>query len=101
MKDQNQTLMGVLSYLSVLVIIPFLVARNDPFVKFHIKQGMVLLIIEIVLGLAMKLFWPLAPLIGILQLGVFVLVIIGIINVTQGKEKELPVVGSYGNRVKI
>src|SRR3989338_880958 len=99
MKNENQTLMGVLAYLGPLVIIPFLSAKDDSFVKFHIKQGLVLLVIEIALWLAMSIFWPLRPIFGILQLGVLVLIIIGIINVVQKKEKNLPIVGSFVNKV--
>ena len=101
MKNENQTLMGVLAYLGPLVIIPFLSAKDDSFVKFHIKQGLVLLVIEIALWLAMSIFWPLRPIFGILQLGVLVLIIIGIINVVQKKEKNLPIVGSFVNKVNI
>ncbi len=97
----NQTLMGVLSYLGPLVIIPFLTEKENPFVKFHIKQGLVLLIIEVVLSFAMKIFWPLMPIIGIIQLGVLILIIIGIINVLQNKEKDLPLVGSFAEKIKI
>ena len=98
---QNQKLMGVLAYLGPLVIISFIVEKKDPFVKFHIKQGIVLLVIEIALWVAMNIFWPLMPIFGLLQLGVLILVIIGIINVTQNKEKNLPVVGSFASMVKI
>ena len=34
--------MAVLSYIGPLVIVSYIVANNDPFVKFHIKQGLVL-----------------------------------------------------------
>jgi uncharacterized membrane protein len=98
---KNKTTMGVLSYLGPLVVIPFILDKNDPFVKFHMKQGIVLLVIEIVLWLLMRIFWSLIPIAGILQLGVFVLAIIGIINVVQNKEKELPLVGSFAKHVKI
>lgn len=93
--------MGVLSYLGPLVIIPFLIEKNDPFVKFHIKQGVVLLMIEIILWLGMNILPLMIPVYGILQLGVFILIIIGIINVVQNKEKELPIVGSFAGKVKV
>ena len=101
MHNQNQMLLGVLSYLGPLVIIPFLVEKEDAFVKFHIKQGVVLLVIEIILWLTMTIFWLLMPVVGLLQLGVFVLMIIGIFNVAQKKEKELPVVGAFAHMVNI
>lgn len=89
-------LMGILSYLGPLVIISYLMKKDDPFVKFHIKQGLVLLSIEVIIWvLSASLFlWTLWPIYRIIHLALFVLSIIGIINATQEKEKELPLVGS-------
>ena len=90
--------MGVLCYLGILVLIPFLTdAKNEPFVKFHIKQGLVLLIAEVIVGV---ISW--IPFVGwILGLFVFVLWIIGIVNVASGKETPLPVIGQLGEGFKI
>jgi uncharacterized membrane protein len=100
MKEKN-TLMGVFCYLGPLVIVSLIVAKDDPFVKFHIKQGLVLLIIEAVvwaIGMYMWQFWMFYQLIN---LGTFILSIVGIVNVVNGKEAELPLVGSFGNSFKI
>lgn len=89
--------MGILAYLGVLVIIPFLMAKDDPFVKFHIKQGLILAITEIavwVLGMSM-MFWNLWPILSLVNLATLVLSIVGIVNVVQGQEKELPLIGSF------
>lgn len=98
--DKNM-LMGILSYLWVLVIIPFLMAKDDPFVKFHVKQGMVLVAIELILWVAVQVIFFLVPIVMIVNLGLLVLSIIGIINVVQGKEKELPLVGHFANKFNI
>ena len=87
--------MGIIAYLGPLVIISYLVAKNDPFVKFHIKQGLVLLVIEIVIWLLSTTMWQLWMLLNLVNLAVLVLVIIGIVNVVQGAQKELPLVGSF------
>jgi uncharacterized membrane protein len=101
MKTKNP--MAFLSYLSILVVVPFLTdAKNDPFVKYHLKQGLVLLIFEVV-------GWFVAGLIGFIPLlgwlivelwwlADVVLVIIGLVNVANGKEKELPIIGQYGEK---
>ncbi|MDD5318675.1 MAG: hypothetical protein PHF79_02555 [Candidatus Pacebacteria bacterium] len=99
--SSHTTVMGVLSYLGILVVIPLIVSRHDPFVKFHIKQGLVLLVIDIILWIVVQLFWILAPIVGLINLGIFVLVVLGIINVVQKKEKELPIVGSFAKHFKI
>ena len=101
---QTKTLMGVLAYLGPLVIISFLMAKDDPFVKFHIKQGLVLFIAEIILWILSSYFWVMFyqfwMLYQLLNLGLLVLVIMGIINVVQGKEQELPLVGSLAKNFK-
>ena len=98
---QKNTLMGVLAYLGILVIIPYLMAKEDPFVKFHIKQGLVLLVLGLIvtlIGLILPIMLIIAPVILVLRLGLLALVIIGIVNVLQGKEKELPLVGQFGSK---
>lgn len=92
---KNNTVMGVLAYIGPLVIISYLVAKDDPFVKFHIKQGLVLLCIEIIIGLAGSMIWMLWPILQIIHFIAIVLSIIGIINVVNGKQKEIPIVGQF------
>lgn len=99
-QGSNKTLMGVLSYLGPLVIIPFLMSKEDPFVKFHIKQGLVVVCLEIIvwiLGSMMYSFWMI---LNLVNLATFVLSIIGIVNVVQHKEKELPLVGGLSSLFK-
>jgi len=91
----HNALMGVLAYLSILVIIPFLTAKNDPFVKFHIKQGLVLVIIELFIFVIGSPMWQLWMLFNLVNLATIVLSIIGIVNVVNGQQKELPLVGSF------
>lgn len=91
----NKTLMGVLAYLGPLVIVPFLMAKDDPFVKFHIKQGLVLVVIELIVMVAGEMMYGLYGILGIVNIAALALSIIGIVNVIQGKEKELPVVGQF------
>jgi uncharacterized membrane protein len=94
-KNDSRTLMGVLAYLGPLVIISYLVSAHDSFVKFHIKQGLVLLVIDIILWILGPYFWGLWGIIRIINFAILILSILGIINVVQGKEKDLPVVGQY------
>jgi uncharacterized membrane protein len=97
----NQTLMGVLAYLGPLVIISYVTSKDDPFVKFHIKQGLVLLVIEVAVWFVGMALWAIWPLLQVINLGTLVLAILGIINVTKKLEKELPIVGSYAHLFKI
>jgi len=91
---EHKTLMGILAYLGPLVIIPLLAAKDDSFVKFHTKQGLVLLVLTIVFWILFPMFWTLWMLWDVVRLLLLLLAILGIINVVGGKEKALPAVGS-------
>jgi len=91
--EGNKILFGILAYLGPLVIVSLLVKKDDSFVKFHIKQGLVLLSISIILWILSSIMWSFWPISKIIHIALFILSIIGIINVVQKKEKELPLVG--------
>jgi uncharacterized membrane protein len=87
--------MAIFAYLWILIIIPFLTdGKNDPFVKYHLKQGLTLIIFEIIgWVVAMLIVW-------LFWLATLVLAIIGIMNVLNMQEKELPWIGRYAKSFK-
>ena len=99
--EQNK-LMGILAYLSWLVLIPIFAAKESKFARYHANQGIVLAIAEIVVSIIIGILSDL-PLIGWLfsivgsLFGIVCLVfsVIGILNAANGKAKELPIVGKY------
>ncbi len=97
--NNNNTIMGVLAYIGPLVIVPYLTSKNNEFVKFHTKQGLVLFGIEILIMILgnMMFLWMIGSL---LNLATLVLSIIGIVNVVQGEKKELPVIGHFASSLK-
>ena len=87
----NNKGMAILCYLGILWLIPFLGAKESPFVKYHLNQGLTLLLLGIA---AAVVSW--IPVIGWLcGVIVFALAIIGIVNVVNGKAQELPVIGKF------
>lgn len=100
-KVDNTTLMAVLAYIGPLVVIPYMTAKENSFVKFHIKQGLVLLIIEIFFWFVSVIALPLIMFLWIFQLAILGLSIMGIINAVNHKEVELPVVGSFSKYILI
>lgn len=82
--------------MGVLIIVPFLSeAHKDPFVKFHIKQGVALIVFEIV-GFFVGAIPVLGWLIGwLIWLAALVFIIVGITNAASGSEKMLPVIGPF------
>ncbi len=105
-KQDKNVLLALLCYLGILLLIPLLTAgRKDAYVKFHLKQGIVLLIawtgmwiLTFILVLIPVLGWILIVLIWIFLL---VANIMGIVNSLTGKEAELPLIGKYAGKIRI
>lgn len=99
--QQDSNLIAILSYFGLLFLIPMLVVKDDPFVQFHAKQGLVLFIFEVatvVFAAIPILGWIGAPILYIFWI---VLSIIGIINVVKNKQEKLPLIGQLADRFKI
>lgn len=95
----NSTGMAIVAY--IIFFVPLLTeSKDDPFVKFHVKQALML----VITGLAVSVLGSIIPLIGWFIIGpfgslaVFVLWIIGIINAANGKKQELPIIGKYAEK---
>jgi len=97
--QQNKT-MSIFAYLSWLVLIPLLAAKESKFARFHCNQGIILAIVEIIAWVVLSIL-SIIPYVGwifvifnvLLSVACLVLAILGIINAVNGKAKELPVVG--------
>lgn len=99
-ENKKNTGMAVVAYL--IFFIPLLTdAKNDPFVKYHVKQGIVLLISAIVVSLAMQVLPGISSVIALLDIAIIVLLIIGIMNASKGEEKPLPLIGQFADKIKI
>jgi uncharacterized membrane protein len=100
--EGNEKLCAILSYL-IIGIIWYLAdekMKKSETVKFHVKQGLVLLIAEIINGAIWSipiLGWIIAPIINI---GLIIILIIGIINAASNQEKELPIIGKFAENFK-
>ena len=91
----HRMVFGILSYLGILVIISYIFGKNDSFVKFHIKQGLLVLCINVIVWVVGMISWHLWPILNLINLVAFIFSIIGIVNVVQKKEKELPIIGQF------
>lgn len=91
----NRKVMSILSYIGPLVIVSYITSKDDPVVKFHIKQGLVLFVLEIAMWVIGMMIWMFWPILQIVNLALLVLSVIGIMNAVNGRQKELPFVGSY------
>ncbi len=97
--------MIVLSYLWLLALIPFLVEKNDPEVKWHAKHGLVLFGAELILMVVLSflisvpavgcLMVPVAMLFG---LGFMALHVVCIAKALSGQRVIVPYVSEYADR---
>ena len=105
--------MSVLSYIGILVLIPFFAEKNSPYTRFHAVQGMyfflctiVLNVISGILGLVVRVPqtvfgvvyayvtpWPVTLIQWLITICILTFMIIGIVYAATGKAKELPLIG--------
>jgi len=93
--QNNSIPLAVLAYIGPLIIVSYFLGQKDSFVKFHIKQGLLLFIIEIALWFFSMFLWILFPILFVVNIGLLVWTILGIVNAAQRKEKELPLIGRW------
>lgn len=106
--SSDRTLMVVLSYLGLLALIPYLTKKEDPDVHWHAKNGVGLLILDVVLMVVFMIISRIIPSnllgcgIGMLQcviwLGIFALHVYCIIQAVGGKRPRIPVVTDFAEK---
>ena len=94
--------MAVLSYLGILVLIPLFAAKRSPYARYHCNQGLILSIAELILTVALSFMtriryigWTFYPVSGAVGVVGIILMIIGIVNASKGRAKELPLLGDF------
>ncbi|MBP6859035.1 MAG: hypothetical protein KBC69_00210 [Candidatus Magasanikbacteria bacterium] len=98
-EQKHTSLMAALAY--ILFFVPLLTDyKDDPFVKFHVKQGLVLFLALLASAVVMRL--PILGWILMFPLNVFLLIVwlMGIYNALTGKQKHLPLIGEFGESFK-
>ena len=96
--NSNEIWMGILSYLGILALIPYFVKDQTPFVRAHAVRGINLLLLEVIVWVAVGVF-SFIPLLNdilstVVGLASFALSLIGIINVANKEDKDLPFIGT-------
>lgn len=104
MNNQSETavregkVFALLSYLSILCIIPLIFKKDNSFVLLHSKQGLVLFIAQVGVFI-MSIVFP-----WLLKMGMFILFaisFIGILAVLDGRRLELPVVFELSQKISL
>lgn len=112
--DDESKVFALLGVLLTIVgfLIVFLTRRNDKYAMYYAKQGLVLFIaafiLQILLGVVLvSLFvvpfisWLIGIALWICYVILVVLWIVGIVNSLSGKEKPLPLIGVFADKIKL
>lgn len=100
---EDSKLCAMLAYLLIGIFWYFTDERmkKNEFTKFHVKQGILLIISSLagsmILGMTIIFAW----LIPFFQFCIFIMVIIGCYNAVSNEKKELPIIGKYHNKFNI
>ncbi|MBN2458447.1 DUF4870 domain-containing protein [Candidatus Woesearchaeota archaeon] len=104
-EKENGKICAILAWFFPIGLIWYFVDENmkkNRFVGFHVKQSLVLAIAAIIINVVGSII----PFLGwfiILPIGnlvVFIFFIIGLIKAIKGEEKELPIIGKFGEKFK-
>ena len=105
--------MAVLSYFSLLVLVPIFAGKHSHYARYHANQGLTLLLLQVAWSIVIAIItaiisaivfksnpWAVLTVGGVMNvikwLGsafCLVLAIFGIINCCKGRMKELPLIG--------
>ncbi|MBE7056330.1 MAG: hypothetical protein E7388_02675 [Ruminococcaceae bacterium] len=107
----NSKLFSILSYISILWLLGLLISpeKNDPKVKFHVGQGIILSIVGAALGITAGIISGImtailpdllaalltAPISLAASAASIIWMVLGIINAAKGEQKQLPIIGQY------
>lgn len=88
-----------MSYLGILSLVPLLMSRDDQYVRFHARQGVILWIWEVLAiytlvipGLGRAFF-------GLSGMLCFILSVIGLVSVLTGRAWKLPIIGKWAESI--
>ena len=93
---------AILSYLSILCIIPLILKKENSFVLSHGKQGLVIFVAQVALFIFHIILGPWG--LVILRLGLFILWSLslwGIIEVLRGRYVKLPFISDIAEKITL
>ncbi len=90
--SQDDKLLGAVSYVSVVSVFMYVMKKNNPFVVFHAKQGMILFVAS--------MLWFIPILGWIIAAIAYVLMVIGFIKAYSGDKFKMPLIGDLAEKIK-
>lgn len=95
---EEKNIFAALCYVGVLVFVPILIKKDDPYVNWHIRQGLVVLAIIIVSLIASVWIERVG---NLLFLVIMIIDIIALVQALLGRKWKIPLIGDVANKFKI
>ncbi|MBF0626955.1 MAG: hypothetical protein HQL91_01920 [Magnetococcales bacterium] len=92
-------MLAAMSYLGILSLVPLVVNREDPYVRFHARQGIVLWMWEVLAIYSLVIPGVGRAFFGISSLLCFLFSVIGLVSVFTGRAWKLPLVGNWAESI--
>lgn len=98
---ETNKLLASISYLGLLCLVPLFLKKSSPYVQFHAKQGLVLLIAEIIVS-----FVNIIPFFGVIVWGFasllfFIISVVAFVKTWKGNSWEIPIVSEYAKKIEL
>lgn len=94
----DEKLMAALAYIGFLVFIPLLTRKGNPYIHFHVKQGLAIFLGEVIAVFAVQ--W-LAAVGNILFALLLLASVVGLIQALQGKKFRIPGIGNLADKFSV
>lgn len=91
-------LYAAMSYLYVLVIVPWLLRRRDPFVNWHVRQGLIVLAVSVA-ALILAAWWPTAG--SLLFFAVLIADVVALVMAMQGRRWRIPLLSMLAGKFRV
>lgn len=97
----QERLMAIFAYLGLLFLIPLFADNGSRFVRYHVNQGCVLFLCEVLIAILSTVLWILPGIGRILSLAIalplylvtVVFMVVGILHAVGGETTGLPIIG--------
>lgn len=99
-KTSDNEMWGIFAY--IFFAIPLIFAKEKTsFIKFHANQSLILFLFFVVGNILLNILgFYYSPIGMIFKVFCIALFVVGIVNVTQNKEKVLPIIGEWASFIK-
>ena len=85
--------LAVISYFWLISLIVLLVKKDNEFVLFHARQGLVLAILATIFSLIPIIGW-------LLNIVVIIFAVVGIVKALAGETWKMPLLGDFAQKIK-